>query len=205
MSDERIVKYDEMGVMDGGTIGLAREMNRDIWLREVFPEWGSFLNYEIANFEVPNGTGCLWYFGGPSYALKSQAGAVFTVDLYSGPSIFTDYSYCGVCRTSGAEKLHWMRLNPHVIDPWKFERLDAVCVTHHHQDHMDIYTIAAALQTTDCKFIAPPEAARRMVKNMGVPEDRMIVAKVGESVQIEDMKIDLAPNFDTIATKTGPT
>jgi L-ascorbate 6-phosphate lactonase len=42
-----------------------------------------------------------------------------------------------------------------------------------------------------------------MVKNMGVPEDRMIVAKVGESVQIEDMKIDLAPNFDTIATKTG--
>jgi hypothetical protein len=87
MSDERVVKYDEMGVMDGGTIGLAREMNRDIWLREVFPEWGSFLNYEIANFEVPNGTGCLWYFGGPSYALKSQAGAVFTVDLYSGPSI----------------------------------------------------------------------------------------------------------------------
>jgi L-ascorbate 6-phosphate lactonase len=96
-----------------------------------------------------------------------------------------------------------MRLNPHVIDPWMFERLDAVCVTHHHQDHMDFYTIAAALQTTNCKFIAPPEAARRMVKNMGVPEDRMIVAKVGESVQIEDMKIDLAPNFDTIATKTG--
>jgi L-ascorbate 6-phosphate lactonase len=106
MGDERVVKYDEMGVMDGGTIGLAREMNRDIWLREVFPEWGSFLNYEIANFEVPDETGCLWYFGGPSYALKSQAGAVFTVDLYSGPSIFTDYSYCGVCRTSGAEKLH---------------------------------------------------------------------------------------------------
>ena len=42
-----------------------------------------------------------------------------------------------------------------------------------------------------------------MMKNMGVPKDRMIVAKVGESVQIEDMKIDLAPNFDTIATKTG--
>ena len=203
MGDEQVVKYDEMGVMDGGTIGLPREMNRDIWLREVFPEWGSFLNYEIANFEVPGGTGCLWYFGGPSYALKSQAGAVFTVDLYAGPSIFTDYSYCGVCRTSGAEKLHWMRLNPHVIDPWKFDRLDAVCVTHHHQDHMDFYTIAAALQTTNCKFIAPPEAARRMMKNMGVPKDRMIVARVGESVQIEDMKIDLAPNFDTIATKTG--
>ena len=90
-----------------------------------------------------------------------------------------------------------------VIDPWKFKRLDAVCVTHHHQDHMDFYTISAALQTTNCKFIAPPEAARRMRDNMGVPEDRLIVAHVGKSIQIEDMKIDFAPNFDIIATKTG--
>lgn len=116
---------------------------------------------------------------------------------------FTDNSYCGVCRTSGADKLWWMLLNPHMIDPWKFQRLDAVCVTHQHQDHMDFYTISAALQTTHCKFIAPPEASRRMKKNMGVPEDRLIVAEVGKNVQIADMKIDIAPNFDVIATKTG--
>lgn len=203
MSKESVVKYDESGVMDGGTIGKPRKMTREIWLQEVFPEWGTFLNHEIANFEVEPGKGVMWYFGGPSFALKSQGGAVFTVDLYAGPSIFTDESYCGVCRTSGADKLWWMRLNPHVIDPWKFERLDAVCVTHHHQDHMDFYTISAALQTTDCKFIAPPESARRMMRDMGVPEERMIVARVGESVTLADMKIDFAPNFDVIATKTG--
>ena len=203
MAEKEVVRYDEMGVMDGGTMGLPREMNRDIWLKEVFPEWGTFLNREIENFEVKPGKGVLWYFGAMSCAIKSQAGAVFTVDLYSGPSIFTDYSYCGVCRTSGAEKLYWMRTHPMVIDPWKFKRLDAVCVTHHHQDHMDFYTISAALQTTNCKFIAPPEAARRMKNNMGVPEDRLIVAKVGKSVQIEDMKIEFANNFDVIATKTG--
>jgi hypothetical protein len=44
------MKNDEMGVIDGGTIGLPRETSRDIWLREVFPECGSFLNYEIANY-----------------------------------------------------------------------------------------------------------------------------------------------------------
>ncbi len=43
MSDNSVVKYDEKGVLDGGTVGLPREMNRDIWLKEVFPEWGSFL------------------------------------------------------------------------------------------------------------------------------------------------------------------
>lgn len=203
MSNDSVVKYDERGVMDGGTIGLPRKMNRDIWLREVFPEWGSYLNYEIDKFEVKPGTGALWYFGAMSCAIKSQAGAVFTVDLYAGPSLFTDYSYCGVCRTSGAEKLWWMRTHPMVIDPWKFKRIDAVCVTHHHQDHMDFYMISAALQTSNCKFIAPPEASRRMKQNMGVPEDRLIVAEVGKSVQIEDMKIDFAPNYDIIASKTG--
>ena len=156
---------------------------------------GTYLNYEIEHFDVKPGTGIMWYFGGPSFAVKSQAGAVFLVDLYAGPSIFTDYSYCGVCRTSGADKLWWMRLNPHMIDPWKFQRLDAVCVTHQHQDHMDFYTISAALQTTNCKLIAPPEASRRMKKNMGVPEDRLIVAEVGKSVQIADMKITSPPTL----------
>ncbi len=203
MSDDGVVKYDECGVMDGGTIGLPRKMSRDRWLQEVFPEWGQFLNCEINEFQVKPGTGAMWFLGGPSFVLKSQAGAVFTVDLYAGPSIITDESYCGVCKTSGADKLWWMRLNPHVIDPWEFERLDAVCITHHHQDHMDFYMISAALETSNCKFIAPPEAARRMKKNMGVPDDRLIVAEVGKSVQIADMKIDFAPNFDVIASKTG--
>jgi len=203
VTEEQVVKYDERGVMDGSTVGMSREMTREKWLEEVFPEWGQFLNHEIANFEVQPGTGAMWYFGGPSFALKSQAGAVFTVDLYAGPSLFTDESYCGVCRTSGAAKLWWMRLNPHVIDPWRFERLDAVFITHHHQDHLDFYTVSAALQTTDCKFVAPPESARRLKEDMGVPEERIIVARVGESVQIEDMKVDFAPNFDVIASRTG--
>ncbi|NIQ39425.1 MAG: ascorbate 6-phosphate lactonase [Proteobacteria bacterium] len=203
MSDDSVVKYDDKGIADGSTVGLPRKMSRDIWLREVFPEWGSYLNQEIDQFEVKPGTGVMWYFGGPSFALKSQAGAVFLLDVYSGSSMFTDYSYCGVCRTSGADKLWWIRINPHVIDPWKFKRVDALCVTHHHQDHLDFYTISAALQTTQCKFIAPPESARRMKRDMAVPEERIIVAKVGQSIQIEDMKIDFAPNFDVIASKTG--
>ena len=41
MGDENVVKYDERGVLDGGTVGLPREMNRDIWLKEVFPEWAA--------------------------------------------------------------------------------------------------------------------------------------------------------------------
>lgn len=41
MSKESVVKYDERGVLDGGTVGLPRKMTREIWLQEVFPEWGT--------------------------------------------------------------------------------------------------------------------------------------------------------------------
>jgi L-ascorbate 6-phosphate lactonase len=90
MAGDSVVRYDEYGIMDGSTMGKPRKMTREIWLQEVFPEWGSYLNYEIDKYEVKPGTAALWYFGGPSFALKSRAGAVFTVDLYSGSSMFTD-------------------------------------------------------------------------------------------------------------------
>ena len=202
MSDS-VVKYDERGILDGATVGLPRKMSREIWLQEVFPEWGTYLNYEIDQTKIKPGTGAMWYFGGPSFALKSQGGAVFTVDLYAGPSLFTDYSYCGVCRTAGADETLLDAAEPPCDRSLEVQAVDAVFITHHHQDHMDFYTISAALQTTKCKFVAPPETCRRMKRNMGVPEDRIIVAEVGKSMQIEDMKVDIAPNFDVIVTKTG--
>ncbi len=42
MGDESVVKYDEMGVMDGGTIGLARgsrkKPSKPGARKELFPE-----------------------------------------------------------------------------------------------------------------------------------------------------------------------
>ena len=54
MSDS-VVKYDERGILDGATVGLPRKMTRDIWLQEVFPEWGTYLNYEIDQTKVKPG------------------------------------------------------------------------------------------------------------------------------------------------------
>ncbi|GAH82958.1 unnamed protein product, partial [marine sediment metagenome] len=157
----------------------------------------------IENFEVKRGTGVLWYLGGPSFIFKSQGGATCTLDLFSGPSSFTDYSFCGVCKPAGADKIYWMRIHPMVIDPWKMKRWDAVFVSHQHADHMCFYTIKAALQTSDALFIAPPHAAEIMKKNMGVPENRLVIAEWGKSIKIKDMEVLFAPNFDATAIKTG--
>jgi len=60
---DSVVKYDEYGIMDGSTMGNPQN-DPEIWLQEVFPEWGSYLNYEIDQYKVKPGTAALWYFGG---------------------------------------------------------------------------------------------------------------------------------------------
>jgi len=192
---------DGRGIMDGGFIGRERPMDRKKWLEEVFPEWGDYLNKDIQNTKVAPKTAVFWYFGGPSWALKSRQG-IFLIDNYSGPSLYTTYDYCGVCRTGGAPTINWLRLNPHVIDPWVFKSLDGVFITHHHQDHCDFFTVKAALQTTKAKFIGPAVTCERL-KGVGVPANRIIKVKPGDVVRIKDMKVQIAENFDTIATKTG--
>jgi len=179
-----------------------REMTREIWLNEVFPEWKSMLNQEIETVKVKPGSFALWFLGGPSWAYKSAGEAIFLVDNYSGSSLNSEDHYCGVCRTSGAPYLTWLRTNPHVIDPWKFTKLDMVFSTHHHQDHADIYTVKATLHTTKCKYVGPKNTCKKF-REWGVPEDRIVEVKPGDSFKVKDVEVIVEKNFDSMATMTG--
>ena len=101
MGSEKHGSGDGRGILSGGYLNEDRPMNRETWLSEVFPEWGNFLNREIEDETVKPGTVTLWWLSGPSWCLKTSAGGVFLIDCYSGPSMYTDYSYCGVCRIGG--------------------------------------------------------------------------------------------------------
>ena len=194
---------DGRGVMRATWMqSVDRPMDRDQWLREVFPEWGTFLNNQIRDAQVEQGQVNLWWFGGPSFVLKTRTGEVFLVDGYAGPSSYTEYQNCGVCRTSGATTINWMKLWPQVFDPWGFARLDAALSTHHHSDHCDVYTIKAALQTTDCPFVGPLSCVERF-RNFKVPEDRIARVKPGDTLKYGATEIEVVPCFDTIATYTG--
>ena len=165
-----VEKTDGRGLVSGKWIRTNREMTRERWILESFPEWGTFLNQHIENYEVPKGEVALWWCGGPSWVLKTDEGGIFLIDQWCGPSHYTTIDYCGVCKQNGAASMNWLRLNPQVIDPFSFNRVDGVFCTHVHNDHCDIYTVKGTMQTTDAKYVAPPETVKRL-KEFEVPDD----------------------------------
>jgi L-ascorbate 6-phosphate lactonase len=194
---------DGRGTMQGDyLLNKDRPMDRIRWALECFPEWGRFLNRQIEETQVPEGNYALWWTGGMGFVLKSPGGAVLLVDNYAGPAHYTEYAYCGVCRTSGSPTIDWLRLNPQVIDIFGFKTLDAVFCSHQHADHTDIYTLKAATQTSEALFYGPKSAVERM-RIFQVPEERIRVCEAGQTYKIKDVEVEILPNFDRIATMTG--
>jgi L-ascorbate 6-phosphate lactonase len=188
------------GVGDGGlNLGSDREINRDQWLKDVFPEWGTLLNQEIDNYKVKPDTFVLWWLGGASWWMKSEDGANICIDQYSGSGGCLDYNelskYSGVVRMTGAKKMCWIRCVPHVLDPWAIKKCDAYISTHIHTDHCDFYTVKALLKNTDCKFIGPSECAERF-RRWKVPEDRIETVKPGDVFKIKDVEIHALESAD---------
>lgn len=167
----QVPKTDGRGFPSGAYLNQNHPMDRTQWLEDTFPEWGSFLNREIEGYEVPKGQVSLWWCGGPSWVLKTDEGGIFMIDQYCGPSMYTELYYCGVCKQAGADSINWIRLNPQVIDPWKFNHIDGIFCTHAHQDHCDLYAVKAMTATTDAPFYAPPVAVKKL-QGFGVPDDR---------------------------------
>ena len=194
---------DGRGTMQGDyLLNKDRPMDRTRWLLECFPEWGAFVNRQIAETEVEKGQVNLWWFGAGSFCIKTSSGSVFLIDSYAGPSHYTEYEDCGVCRTSGATTINWMRLWPQVVNPWRFEHVDYSFSTHQHADHCDLYSLKALTQTSDCRFVGSLAAVERM-RVFGVPEERIDIVRPGEVMRANEVEVDITYNFDTIATYTG--
>ncbi len=197
---EDSVKRDEYGIVEATSILEERTLTRDDWIRECFPPWGTYLNQQIANTVMPKGKFGLWWFGGPSWGYKS-GDDTFLIDNYAGPSLVTRYENCGPSQTTGASHLHWLRLNPQVIDPWKFKKIDASFSTHHHSDHCDIYTVKPLLETTKALFVGP-RVTCRMFRKWGVPEDRIREVKPGDVLKFDETEVLVEKNFDEMVYRT---
>jgi L-ascorbate 6-phosphate lactonase len=187
-------------VADGGlNLGPDRELTKEIWLKEAFPEWKTLLNKEIEEIELEPNTFALWWLGGASWWMKSAGGADICIDQYAGSGGSLTYNELskdsGVVRMSGASQMSWIRCIPHVLDPFEVKKCDAFFSTHVHTDHCDFYTIKTLMWQTDCKFIGPSECTAIM-KRWGVPDDRIQTVKPGDTIQIKDVEVTAVQSFD---------
>lgn len=179
------------------------EITKEKWLQNTFPEWGTWLNEEIQEEKVKEGTVALWWLGCTGIWVKSQGSTNVCIDFWCGTGKRTKKNklmnpYHQMARMAGVKKLQPnLRVSPFVLDPFEIKELDAVVSTHSHNDHMDINVAAAVIKNIEknIPFIGP-KACTDIWKGWGVPEERCITVKPGDTVVVGDMEILALESFD---------
>lgn len=186
----------------------VNEVTKENWVLSTFPEWGTYLNEEIESEIVEEGTFSMWWLGCTGIWLKSHGGTNILCDLWCGTgkrSHGNGKMKKGhqMMRMSGVQNMQPnLRTQPFVIDPFEVKNVDALIVTHIHSDHLDINTAAAVHQNCpEAKFVGPKEVVNTWLK-WGIPEEKTIVVKPGDEVQIKDINVVALEAFDRTALVT---
>jgi len=188
---------------------MAKDKNKNInnitresWILSTFPEWGTWLNEEIEKEVVQKGKVAMWWLGCTGVWLKTENSTNLLVDLWvktgkqtkSNPWMREQHQHQ---RMIGVQKLQPnLRNVPVVLDPFAIKNLDALLATHDHGDHIDENVAAAVLQNTEKTPFIGPKACTDLWRGWGVPEDRLITMRPGDSVKIGDSEIVALESFD---------
>lgn len=187
------------------------KITRESWILSTFPEWGTWLNEEIENEEVTPGTVAMWWLGCTGIWIKTEGDANLCIDLWvktgkksgKNPLMKNQHQHQ---RMIGCKALQPnLRNVPCVIDPFAIKEVDAILSTHDHGDHIDENVAAAVIQNCDpsVPFIGP-QACVDLWISWGVPEDRCIVVKPGDTIKIKDTEIIALDSFDRTELVTAP-
>ncbi len=191
----------------------VEEITREDWIMNTFPEWGTWLNEEIEQEKVPAGNVAMWWLGCTGLWIKTPEECNITIDFWNGNGKRTHgdgkmkpgHQMANMC--GGRKMQPNLRAVPFVLDPFAVKQVDAVLATHYHQDHMSVeyaaHVIQSGMTTTDeagrkipVPFIGPKKSVE-LWKKWGVPEERCIIVKPGDSIKIKDLEIVALDSFDT--------
>ena len=180
----------------------VNDVTPEAFAKDNFPEWGSYLNETIANKQVPEGSFATWWLGCMGFWLKTHEGTNIVVDMWNGTGKHTHgdgkmRKGHQMMRMAGDEAQQPnLRNRPYVIDPFSVKDVDALCVTHTHHDHLDIYTAACVNKNCpNAKFIGPQGVVDEWL-SWGIPEEKTIVVKPGDEVKVGAVTIKALESFD---------
>ena len=128
------------------------EITRESWILGTFPEWGTWLNEEIAETVVKPNTVAMWWLGNMGLWIKTEGNANIAMDIWVATGKRSQKNKLMKPkhqhqRAVGCVALQPnLRLTPCVIDPFAIEGLDALLATHSHSDHIDVNVAAAVVK-----------------------------------------------------------
>ena len=111
------------------------EITREAWILSTFPEWGTWLNEEIAQEKVAPNTFAMWWLGCTGIWLKSAGNTNISIDFWCGTGKRTHGNphmnkQHQMMRMGGVRNLQPnLRTSPFVLDPFGIKDIDAVLAT----------------------------------------------------------------------------
>ncbi|MGL5254191.1 MAG: L-ascorbate 6-phosphate lactonase [Brevinema sp.] len=186
------------------------EITRDSWIKDTFPEWGTWLTEEIDMEKVAPNTVALWWLGCTGIWIKTDKSTNICMDLWCGVGKRSHGKGLmakghQMMRMSGCqEQQPNLRNQPMVMDPFKITNVDAIVVSHIHSDHLDVNVAAAVVQNcpNTVKFIGPKKVVEKWL-SWGVPENQCVTVKPGDSVKVKDVEICALESFDRTCLVTA--
>lgn len=192
-------------------MSVIDEITRDKWLNSTFPEWGTYLNEEIAEEVVATGKIAMWWLGCTGVWVKTENNTNICIDAWFGTGKRTT-------ETKEMKKYHQMRnmtggkliqpnrrAVPFVYDPFAVKDLQAVLSTHYHADHIDVNFAAAVMKNcaSDVPFIGPKKSVELWL-SWGVPKERCITVRPKDVIKIkDDVTIVALDSFDRTCLVTS--
>ncbi len=132
----------------------------------------------VRRTRVAGGDLALWPIGGAGYIVKSAA-ALITIDPFTGPS----------------HPPRWIRAIPPAFDPARLTGVDAVVLTHEHDDHTDPTTLTALLAHTQALVIGSA-ACVAVARGLGYPPERCRVLRHDQALAIKDVHLTAVAMHD---------
>ena len=142
------------------------------------------LMQDVESAIIQSGQLGIWWTGQAGYILKTCTGKVVFVDTY----------------LSGGNA----RMIPPPLEPEEIE-CDLYICTHNHSDHTDLETIMRVKNRENTVFLGPRNVAKAL-REHGVNPDKIREVNVGDSVQLEGLRVTgtfCIPTDDTVLDTIG--
>lgn len=123
----------------------------------------------------------LWWFGGPSYAIKSPRCIVYVDPFHSDERADDPDGF--------------IRAIPNYFFPDTVTRADLVLSTHDHIDHCDPDTLKPIYNQTSARFAAAPSSAQMMAE-WGFDATRFQAMPPGGTMEVGDVRLTAYPSKD---------